>query len=130
MHDGENWLPTAKLSEDKQTYVGPLQVWRCQDENDNFFKDVISLASEDAPIGSGIKKAVPLLGKWSWQAGNFKPISSPQEQREFVQRQLARFHNLDEYPIERSAELRDLQAKVATKMKKYNYPAHIKIVTS
>lgn len=128
MHDGENWIPTVKLSSDKQTIAGPLQVWRCEDSDGNYFKDVITRADEPAPVSEHIAKATPLLGKWSWKAGNYQPIASPQEQREYIARQLKRFRNLDEYPVERSTALMELQETAVATMKQYTYPKNIKVV--
>src|SRR5690606_13024693 len=112
----------------KQTLVGPLQVWRCLDTDGLYFKDVISLASEPAPTGEHIKRAEPLLGKWGWKQGNYQPIASSHEQRDSIRTQLSRFRNIDSYVVEHSAALESCQEDSAAKMMRYQYPASVKIV--
>ncbi len=118
-------IPVMKLSDTagKETNPGQAQVWRCYRKDEKSgkllaFKDVVALESEEAPTGEGIVKAVPLLVPlWGYEeAEPFEDLPAL-ELKESVRQQEAEFVcPLDQYPIERSEQLKSLIKQVADSM--------------
>jgi len=119
-----NFLPTMKLSKGKVTYPGRKQIFRIENKEGFYVKDILGLAEEK------INGARPLLKK---VIQNGKPIYKkvPLEKiREFAKDNLNRlpaiYKCIDKkivYPVEISFELRELTGRLEKKLrkKKYNY---------
>lgn len=106
--------PTMKLSETpgKETLPGLTQVWRIEDEQGFYIKDVIT-TNDELPLFAG-KAALcraliePFFGE------NFPNprIPSISEQKVFVMEQLRKFRDIDNYPVELSPILKQLIEKM------------------
>ncbi len=113
----EGSWPVLKFSDPagKETLPGDLQVWRCVGPDSFYVKDVVASNRELAPVGENIVEAIPLLRPF-WGFGNEPRVPTDQEQKLFVQEQLACFVDIDEYPVELSPHLRGLQESLTREM--------------
>src|SRR5678816_2545110 len=101
--------PTLKASnsEEKITLPGRLKLFRDTDAQRMYVRDVIGLDSEDVEI-PGAAKVERLLVPF-WENGQHSAIPSIEKQKVFVEEQRQRFTDIENYPGELSAKLRQLR---------------------
>jgi nicotinate phosphoribosyltransferase len=101
--------PTLKASnsEDKITLPGRLQLFRGTDEQGMYVGDVIGLDTEEVEI-PGAAKVDRLLLPF-WENGQHSSIPSIEKQKAFVEEQRRRFADIENYPRQLSANLRELR---------------------
>lgn len=105
-----NGRPTMKASNTpgKSTLPGRLQVFRGVDAEGRYVADVTGLDEEDLEI-PGAARVERLLVPF-WEGGRHESIPSIVKQKAFVEEQLRRFPDIDNYPhtlSERLGRLRD-----------------------
>jgi len=112
--------PTLKASnsEDKITLPGRLQLFRGTDAHGMYVGDVIGLDDEDLEI-PGAAKVERLLVPF-WENGQHSAIPSIEKQKVFVEEQRQRFANIENYPCELSAKLRQLRDDLVQRMRADN----------
>lgn len=115
--EGDNgiWVPTAKYSENpgKATIGGDLQVYRIENEEGFYVRDVIALVGE--PVGNLIspgEKAKGLLKKRIEEGELIGEIPTIQEIIDTRDREMAKFKDIKNYPVIKSAGVYDSQAQV------------------
>lgn len=89
----EFWsVPTLKLSgtKGKETLPGLLQIWRCEDKEGKYILDITGLANEPPPKGGETVKATPLIQPF-WYQGMSPELKTPQELKEFFEKQKKKF---------------------------------------
>jgi nicotinate phosphoribosyltransferase len=101
--------PTLKASnsEDKITLPGRLQLFRGSDERGMYVGDVIALDSEEIEV-PGATTVERLLVPF-WENGQHSAIPSIWKQKVFVEEQRSRFADIENYPCNLSAKLRQLR---------------------
>jgi nicotinate phosphoribosyltransferase len=112
--------PTLKASnsEDKITLPGRLQLFRGTDARGMYVRDVIGLDDEEIEI-PGAAKVERLLVPF-WENGQHSAIPSIEKQKVFVEEQRQRFANIEDYPHELSARLRQLRDDLVERMRADN----------
>jgi len=112
--------PTLKASnsEDKITLPGRLQLFRGMDAHGMYVGDIIGLDDEDLEI-PGAAKVERLLVPF-WENGQHSAIPSIEKQKVFVEEQRQRFANIEDYPCELSAKLRQLRDDLVQRMRADN----------
>jgi len=112
--------PTLKASnsEEKITLPGRLQLFRGTDAQGMYVRDVIGLDSEDVEI-PGAAKVERLLVPF-WENGQHSAIPSIEKQKVFVEEQRKRFADIENYPCELSAKLRQLRDDLVQRMRADN----------
>ena len=108
MNENGEFSPIMKLSKDKNTLPGRKQIYRITDENGDFVKDIIALASEQSQ-GEQLLKKVMENGKLTCVLPSLKEIRAiaasnlshlPQKYKNLV--------DSPPYPVELSRDLADL----------------------
>lgn len=109
--------PTLKASNtpEKSTLPGRLQVFRGSDEAGRYVGDVTGLDDEEVEI-PGAARVERLLQPF-WESGRHEPIPSIRKQKAFVEEQLARFPDIDNYPHILSERLRTLRDELTARMR-------------
>jgi nicotinate phosphoribosyltransferase len=112
--------PTLKASNsrDKTTLPGRLQLFRGSDQQGNYVADIIGLDDEEVDI-PGATRVEKLLGPF-WENGQHSAIPSITKQKIFVEEQRQRFGDINNYPRELSAKLRQLQDDLVERMRTDN----------
>src|SRR5918998_151372 len=110
--------PTLKASNtpEKSTLPGRLQVFRGSDADGRYVGDVTGLDSEEVEI-PGAARVERLLLPFREQ-GRHESIPSIRKQKAFVEEQLARFPDLDNYPHALSDRLRVLRDDLTARMRR------------
>ncbi|HYH86720.1 MAG TPA: hypothetical protein VEX60_14810, partial [Pyrinomonadaceae bacterium] len=109
--------PTLKASNtpEKSTLPGRLQVFRGTDARGNYVADVTGLDDEQIEI-PGASRVELLLAPF-WEGGHHEAIPSIKKQKAFVEDQLSRFTNIDDYPHTLSDRLRLLRDELTARMR-------------
>jgi nicotinate phosphoribosyltransferase len=109
--------PTLKASnsEDKITLPGRLQLFRGIDERGMYVGDVIGLDSEEVAIPGAVQ--VDRLLVPFWENGQHSAIPSIEKQKVFVEEQRRRFADIENYPRQLSATLRELRDDLVQRMR-------------
>jgi nicotinate phosphoribosyltransferase len=109
--------PTLKASNtpEKSTLPGRLQVFRATDKRGHYVADVTGLDDEQIEI-SGAANVERLLAPF-WEGGHHEAIPSIKKQKAFVEDQLSRFPDIDNYPHTLSDRLRNLRDELTTRMR-------------
>ncbi|HEY6659998.1 MAG TPA: hypothetical protein VI031_02605, partial [Pyrinomonadaceae bacterium] len=112
--------PTLKASnsEDKITLPGRLQLFRGSDEREMYIGDVIGLDSEEVEIPGAVK--VERLLVPFWENGQHSAIPSIMKQKAFVAHQRERFADIENYPCDLSAKLRQLRNDLVERIRADN----------
>src|SRR5215213_124604 len=112
--------PTLKASnsEDKITLPGRLQLFRGTDAHGVYVGDVIGLDDEDVEIPGAVR--VERLLVPFWENGQHLAIPSIEKQKIFVEEQRQRFVDIENYPHELSARLRQLRDDLVERMRADN----------
>jgi len=110
--------PTLKASnsEDKITLPGRLQLFRGSDERGMYVGDVIGLDDEEVEMPSAAK--VERLLVQFWDNGQHSAIPSIEKQKTFVEEQRRRFADIESYPCNLSARLRQLRDNLVARIRK------------
>lgn len=116
-------LPTLKASNtpDKSTLPGKLQVFRGIDMDGNYTSDVIGFEDErfkDLDL-NGADDYIPLLQPF-WDCGKHMIIPSKHSQKEFVQLQIPKFGDIENYPVRLSHKLRETRDFLIRRMHEDN----------
>jgi len=109
--------PTMKASNTpgKSTLPGRLQVFRGVDREGRYVADVTGLDEEDLEI-PGAARVERLLVPF-WEGGSHESIPSIVKQKTFVEEQLRRFPDIDNYPHALSDKLRRLRDELSARMR-------------
>lgn len=109
--------PTLKASNtpEKSTLPGRLQVFRGTDASGIYVADVTGLDDEQIEI-PGASRVERLLTPF-WEGGHHEAIPSIKKQKAFVEDQLARFHDIDNYSHTLSDRLRRLRDDLTARMR-------------
>jgi hypothetical protein len=109
--------PTMKASNTpgKSTLPGRLQVFRGADAEGRYVADVTGLEEEDVEI-PGASRVERLLFPF-WEGGRHESIPSIVKQKAFVEEQLRRFPDINNYPHTLSDKLRRLRDELAARMR-------------
>jgi len=109
--------PTLKASNtpEKSTLPGRLQVFRGVDEGGRYVADVTGLDDEEVSI-PGAARVERLLFPF-WVGGRHESIPSIVKQKAFVEEQLRRFPDLNNYPHGLSDRLRRLRDDLTARMR-------------
>jgi nicotinate phosphoribosyltransferase len=109
--------PTLKASNtpEKSTLPGRLQVFRGVDEDGRYVADVTGLEDEEVEIPGAVR--VERLLFPFWVGGRHESIPSILKQKAFVEEQLRRFPNLNNYPHTLSDRLRTLRDELTERMR-------------
>lgn len=101
--------PTLKASNtpEKSTLPGRLQLFRGTDTHGNYAGDCIALDDEEVEI-EGAARTERLLLPF-WENGYYEAIPSISKQKAFVEEQLKRFRDIQNYPVKLSERLRTLR---------------------
>jgi nicotinate phosphoribosyltransferase len=110
--------PTMKVSDtpEKSTLPGPLQLFRGADAEGFYVADVVGLDDEEVEI-PGAAAVERLLLPFREQDRR-EVVPTIHEQRAFVERQRARFRDIDNYPHDLSPRLRRLRDTLAAQMRR------------
>ena len=107
--------PTRKFSEtpEKSTIAGQVQVWRCLDKDDYYVKDVITAINELPQWEHG---SFSLLKHF--HGGNRPTITLPSinAQKKFVEDQIPKFRDINNYPVELSWGMKESAKRVTERM--------------
>lgn len=109
--------PTLKASNtpEKSTLPGRLQVFRGVGEDGRYVADVTGLEEEEVEI-QGAARVERLLAPF-WERGQHGSIPSILKQKAFVEEQLRRFPDIDNYPRSLSDRLRALRDELTARMR-------------
>lgn len=109
--------PTLKASNtpDKSTLPGRLQIYRGVDAGGRYVGDVTGLQDEEIVI-EGAARVEPILLPF-WERGRHEPIPSITKQKAFVEEQLTRFPDINNYPRSLSERLRALRDDLTARMR-------------
>ena len=109
--------PTMKASNTpgKSTLPGRLQVFRGVDAEGRYVADVTGLDEEEISI-PGASRVERLLVPF-WEGGRHESIPSIVKQKAFVEEQLRRFPDIDNYPHALSDRLRTLRDELTARMR-------------
>jgi len=109
--------PTLKASNtpEKSTLPGRLQVFRGVDEEGRYVADVTGLEDEEVEIPGAVR--VERLLFPFWVGGRHESIPSILKQKAFVEEQLRRFPDLNNYPHTLSDRLRTLRDELTERMR-------------
>lgn len=109
--------PTLKASNtpEKSTLPGRLQVFRGVDEAGRYVADVTGLEDEEVEIPGAVR--VERLLFPFWVGGRHESIPSILKQKAFVEEQLRRFPDLNNYPHTLSERLRNLRDELTERMR-------------
>ncbi|MDQ3742839.1 MAG: hypothetical protein M3444_00365 [Acidobacteriota bacterium] len=109
--------PTLKASNtpEKSTLPGRLQVFRGVDEEGRYVADVTGLDDEEIEIPGAVR--VERLLFPFWVGGRHESIPSILKQKAFVEEQLRRFPDLNNYPHTLSDRLRTLRDELTERMR-------------
>ncbi len=109
--------PTLKASNtpEKSTLPGRLQLFRGVDEAGRYVADVTGLDEEKVEI-PGAVRVERLLAPF-WEGGRHESIPSILKQKAFVEEQLRRFPDLNDYPHTLSDRLRTLRDELTERMR-------------
>jgi nicotinate phosphoribosyltransferase len=109
--------PTMKASNTpgKSTLPGRLQVFRGVDAGGRYVADVTGLDEEDLEI-PGASRVERLLVPF-WEGGRHEPIPSIVKQKAFVEEQLRRFPDINNYPHTLSDRLSRLRDELTERMR-------------
>jgi nicotinate phosphoribosyltransferase len=112
--------PTLKASNspDKITLPGRLQLFRGSDSQGNYVSDVIGLDQETVEI-PGASQVERLLVPF-WENGHHSAIPSIEKQKAIVGEQRQRFPDINNYPVELSANLLELRDELTARMRADN----------
>jgi nicotinate phosphoribosyltransferase len=112
--------PTLKASnsEDKITLPGRLQLFRGTDAHGMYVGDIVGLDDEEVEI-PGATRVERLLVPF-WENGQHSAIPSIEKQKAFVEEQRRRFANIEDYPHDLSASLRQLRDDLVQRMRADN----------
>ena len=110
--------PTLKASNtpEKSTLPGRLQVFRGADSSGCYVGDVTGLDEEHVEIPGAV--AVERLVLPFWERGRHEAIPSIHKQKAFVEEQLSRFGDIDNYPRSLSARLKTLRDDLTARMRR------------
>ena len=110
--------PTMKVSDEpaKSTLPGRLQLFRGADAEGFYVADLVGLDDEEVEI-PGAATVERLLLPF-WQQGGREAVAPIQEQKAFVEQQLARFRDIDNYPHGLSPRLGELRDALAARMRR------------
>jgi nicotinate phosphoribosyltransferase len=109
--------PTLKASNtpEKSTLPGLLQVFRGIDERGRYVGDVTGLDEEEIEIPGAVRTERLLLP--FWERGRYEAIPSITKQKAFVEQQIARFPDINNYPHILSDRLRRLRDELTERMR-------------
>jgi nicotinate phosphoribosyltransferase len=109
--------PTLKASNnpEKTTLPGRLQIFRGTDAGGDYVGDIIGLDDETPSIPGAVR--IERLLMPFWENGQHAPIPSIEKQKAFVEEQLARFREIDNYPCALSERLRRLRDELTAQMR-------------
>jgi hypothetical protein len=109
--------PTLKASNtpEKSTLPGRLQVFRGTDASGRYVADVTGLDDEQIEI-PGASHVERMLAPF-WEGGHHEAIPSIKKQKAFVEDQLSRFPDIDNYPHTLSDRLRRLRDELTARMR-------------
>jgi nicotinate phosphoribosyltransferase len=109
--------PTLKASNtpEKSTLPGRLQVFRGCDPQGRYVADVTGLDDEQIEI-PGAARVERLLAPF-WEGGRHESIPSIVKQKTFVEEQLRRFPDINNYPHTLSDKLRTLRDELTERMR-------------
>jgi nicotinate phosphoribosyltransferase len=110
-------LPTLKASNspEKTTLPGRLQIFRGMGADGKYIADVIGLDTEVVEIPTAVR--VERLLVPFWESGHHDAIPSITKQKAFVEEQLTRFNDINNYPCALSDKLRELRDGLTEKMR-------------
>jgi nicotinate phosphoribosyltransferase len=110
-------LPTLKASNspEKITLPGRLQIFRGMGADGKYVADVVGLDDEVVEIPKAVRVERLLLP--FWESGHHDAIPSITKQKAFVEEQLKRFADINNYPCALSDKLRDLRDGLTEKMR-------------
>jgi nicotinate phosphoribosyltransferase len=110
-------LPTLKASNspEKTTLPGRLQIFRGMGADGKYVADVIGLDTEVVEIPDAVR--VERLLVPFWESGHHDAIPSITKQKAFVEEQLTRFTDINNYPCALSDKLRDLRDGLTAQMR-------------
>ncbi len=110
--------PTLKASNtpEKSTLPGCLQLFRGVDAEGFYVSDVVGFDDQEISI-PGAERIERLLLPF-WENGSHEAIPSITKQKAFVERECARFRDINNYPVHLSDELRDLRDRLTAEMRK------------
>ncbi|HEV3470508.1 MAG TPA: hypothetical protein VG148_14390 [Pyrinomonadaceae bacterium] len=111
--------PTLKASNtpEKSTLPGRLQVFRGSDAAGRYVGDVTGLDAEEEVLIPGAARVERLVQPF-WESGRHVPIPSIRKQKAFVEEQLARFRDINNYPHTLSDKLRGLRDDLTARMRR------------
>jgi len=109
--------PTLKASNtpEKSTLPGRLQVFRGIDREGRYVADVTGLDDELVEIPGAVR--VERLLFPFWEGGRHESIPSIVKQKNFVEEQLRRFTDIENYPHTLSDRLRNLRDELSARMR-------------
>jgi nicotinate phosphoribosyltransferase len=109
--------PTMKASNTpgKSTLPGRLQVFRGVDSEGRYVADVTGLDEEEVSI-PGASRVERLLARF-WEGGRHESIPSIVKQKAFVEEQLRRFPDINNYPHTLSDRLQHLRDDLTSRMR-------------
>jgi nicotinate phosphoribosyltransferase len=110
-------LPTLKASNtpEKSTLPGRLQVFRGVDSQGRYVADVTGLDDEEVSIPGAVR--VERLLFPFWVGGRHESIPSILKQKAFVEEQLRRFPDIENYPHTLSDRLKNLRDELTERMR-------------
>jgi nicotinate phosphoribosyltransferase len=110
--------PTLKASNtpEKSTLPGRLQVFRGVDKSGRYVADLTGLEDEEVTIPGAVE--VERLLRPFWDGGRHESIPSIHKQKAFVEEQLRRFPDVDNYPRELSERLRALRDELTARTRR------------
>jgi nicotinate phosphoribosyltransferase len=110
--------PTLKASNtpEKTTLPGRLQIFRGIDDEGKYIADVTGLDDERVEIPGAVRVERLLLP--FWENGRHAAIPSIEKQKAFVQEQLGRFTDINNYPCSLSPRLTELRDQLTTLMRR------------
>src|SRR5947209_998960 len=109
--------PTLKASNtpEKSTLPGRLQIFRGVDAEGRYVADVTGLDDETVEIPGAVR--VERLLFPFWEGGRHESIPSIVKQKNFVEEQLRRFTDIENYTHTRSDRLRNLRDELTARMR-------------
>jgi nicotinate phosphoribosyltransferase len=110
--------PTLKASNtpEKTTLPGRLQIFRGIDDDGKYIADVTGLDDEHIEIPGAVRVERLLLP--FWENGRHAAIPSIEKQKAFVQEQVGRFTDINNYPCSLSPRLTKLRDELTTLLRR------------
>ncbi|HVF57305.1 MAG TPA: hypothetical protein VM934_14215 [Pyrinomonadaceae bacterium] len=113
--EGRPTLKASSNTPEKSTLPGTLQVFRGIDESGRYVGDVTGLDDEEIEIPGAVRTERLLVT--FWERGRYEAIPSITKQKAFVEQQVARFRDIENYPHTLSDRLRRLRDELTNRMR-------------